>query len=307
MQANTIKLDYNSLERFTVTQTLLRLNLSNNKLTTLKFPTMSNLPLRVLNIENNPNLHLNTHHFEQLYQIHTLNMDATASSDQLILPSDDDLAWVINLTVLKINTPKDFQALNTIPTSLQIPEPFLNLHKLDLSNLNLHILPDDFASFFINLRDLNLSYNNLSVLTPIIGIPKLEKLHLYYNQFGSDERDNYLMSDLILLLQTNLNLKLLDLRFNPFTREFYSSEAIAPDSYLASIEAQMIQVRASGKASPSCNIELPLSILKSKIAYQGLLVASSPQLKWLDGIVMDTDTVEQIREKWNTIVNESSN
>lgn len=110
-----------------------------------------------------------------------------------------------------------FLSSNAIP-SLCFPQdaatPFLNLRRLELASCGLHTLPDKFGLLAPNIRHLNLNFNALKDLRPLLNSKKLDRLDLAGNRL-SRMRQN------ILVLGKVKTLRRLDLRNNAFNVGFY--------------------------------------------------------------------------------------
>lgn len=106
---------------------------------------------------------------------------------------------------------------NTIPT-LAFPEnaatPFLNLQRLELSSCGLHTLPERFGQLAPNVRALNLNFNALKDLRPLLNAKKLERLDLAGNRLSRLRRN-------VLVLGKITTLRRVDLRNNAFNVGFY--------------------------------------------------------------------------------------
>ncbi|KAI9054563.1 hypothetical protein LZ554_001718 [Drepanopeziza brunnea f. sp. 'monogermtubi'] len=91
---------------------------------------------------------------------------------------------------------------------------FLNLQYLELANCGLETLPVDFGQVFTNVRVLNLNFNALKDIKPLIGIQRLKKLFLAGNRLVR------LRSTACVLAQFP-GITTADLRNNPLTQGFY--------------------------------------------------------------------------------------
>ncbi|KAF4534297.1 Conserved leucine-rich repeat protein [Lasiodiplodia theobromae] len=110
---------------------------------------------------------------------------------------------------------------NTIPTiSFPADEatgtqtPFLNLQRLELASCGLHTLPDKFGAAAPNIRSLNLNFNALKDLRPLLNSKKLARLDLAGNRLSRLRRN-------VLVLGKVKSLRRVDLRNNAFNVGFY--------------------------------------------------------------------------------------
>ncbi|KAL8705064.1 MAG: hypothetical protein Q9201_001790 [Fulgogasparrea decipioides] len=92
----------------------------------------------------------------------------------------------------------------------------LNLQHLELASTGLQSLSDDFGVKCPNLRVLNLNFNALTELRPLLGIIKLEKLYLVENRISRLRRTASVLDRIANQLAE------LDLRQNPLTLGHYT-------------------------------------------------------------------------------------
>ncbi|KAG5362318.1 Septation initiation network scaffold protein [Yarrowia sp. C11] len=113
------------------------------------------------------------------------------------------------------NDVRDLLLVGTKIVDFPLCTPFMNLNRLDLSNCNLKSLPANFACLCMNVRVLNLNFNEIEDLTPLMVIPKLTHLFLVGNRIPKDSKS------LRMLISELGFLRALDTRNNPETEEFY--------------------------------------------------------------------------------------
>lgn len=94
--------------------------------------------------------------------------------------------------------------------------PFLNLHHLELASMGLKTLSSDFGPKCPNLRTLNINYNAIQDLRPLLGVVKLENLHASGNRISKLRRMASVLQRLC------AELKEVDLRNNPLTVGYYT-------------------------------------------------------------------------------------
>ncbi|KAK9385487.1 hypothetical protein V1515DRAFT_608231 [Lipomyces mesembrius] len=193
------------------------------------------------------------------------------------------------------------------PKDLKFQQHFLNLQSLELASVQLNDLPDQFSSFARNLRDLNLSFNELSDISNLKHIPKLRRLYLIGNQIKG-------MEHLASVIATFPALQVLDMRMNPLTLSFYPPVLTVTDSkntpaantlgahppsrkdlhrqynLVMSRQAQL----AWEKRDRQFESHLPMLSLMKRQAYQGLMFISAPSLLWLDGSSFTKDAVSEV-------------
>lgn len=113
------------------------------------------------------------------------------------------------------NDVRDLLLVGTKILDFPLSTPFMNLNRLDLSNCGLKSLPANFACLCMNVRVLNLNFNELEDLTPLMVIPKLTHLFLVGNRIPRDS------ASLRALISELGFLRALDTRNNPETEDFY--------------------------------------------------------------------------------------
>ncbi|KAK9372789.1 uncharacterized protein V1513DRAFT_419373 [Lipomyces chichibuensis] len=301
--------DISSLERL---KNLMLLNLDDNLLSGVN-PDGYLMRLRTLKICRNelkefdaaafPNLrilYLDDNRLQRVSNLKKLRLlenlsvrDQHTTTNELCCPHLTD----VRKLYLSGNRPKD----------LTFQQHFLNLQSLELASVQLKELPDQFSSFARNLRDLNLSFNELSDISNLKHIPKLRRLYLIGNQIKQ-------MEHLASVIATFPALQVLDMRMNPLTLSFYPPVLTVTDSkdtpeanilgahppsrkdlhrqynLVMSRQAQL----AWEKRDSQFESHLPrLSLMKRK-AYQGLMFISAPSLLWLDGASFTKDAMSEM-------------
>jgi hypothetical protein len=101
-----------------------------------------------------------------------------------------------------------------IPT-LSMPTGWASLRNLNLASCGLQSLPETFGLSVPNVRSLNLNFNAIKDLTPILNIVELRSLLVAGNRLKRLRKTAAVLAKLG-------NLEMLDLRDNPFTVGFYA-------------------------------------------------------------------------------------
>ncbi|CAL3962548.1 hypothetical protein PZA11_000324 [Diplocarpon coronariae] len=161
---------------------------------------------------------------------------------------------------------------------------FLNLQYLELANCGLEYLPSEFGQMVANTRVLNLNFNALKDIKPLIGIGRLKKLHLAGNRLWK------LRSTADVLAQLP-NIVSADLRSNPLTQGFYppvtESRVVADqDGDFAEQEAR--QPFTLGKADREKDDRyvacLDMDTRKLRRVFEVLVLSDCIRLRRLDGL-----------------------
>lgn len=119
-----------------------------------------------------------------------------------------------NIFALPIEARTVRLSANAIAT-LRLPHTYLNIQHLELSSTGLQELPSDFGLRMPNLRTLNLNFNALQDLRPLLNVHRLEKLNVCGNRLAR-------LRKTVSTLSKVKGLKEVDLRDNDFTRDFYA-------------------------------------------------------------------------------------
>ncbi|KAF2145747.1 uncharacterized protein K452DRAFT_305712 [Aplosporella prunicola CBS 121167] len=204
---------------------LQRLNLDENELA--RFPSQSTISLRVskiqkLSLRQNRLESVDLRHFPALVSLdldsnclssisgigglHSLR--ALSARDQRIQGPFDVSSFLANADIHEL-----YLSSNTI-TTFTLPHSFLNLHCLELASCGLQTLPEKFGQLAPNVRYLNLNFNALKDLRPVLNVKKLDALLLAGNRLARLRRN-------LLVLAKVASLSRIDLRDNPFSVGFY--------------------------------------------------------------------------------------
>ncbi|KAK9236044.1 hypothetical protein V1525DRAFT_457979 [Lipomyces kononenkoae] len=294
---------------------LILLNLDDNLLSSV-YPDGYLLRLRTLKICRNrlekfdaaafPNLrilYLDDNQLERVSGLKKLRLLENLSvRDQ---HSTTNELWCPNLTDVR-----KLYLSGSRPQGLSFQQHFLNLQSLELASVQLKELPDKFSSFARNLRDLNLSFNELSDISNLKDIPKLRRLYLIGNQIKG-------MEHLASVIATFPGLQVLDMRMNPLTLSFYppvlkltdnatekhtpaanslGTQSLSSKGLHRQYNLVMSRQAQSTWENRDRQFESHLSrlTLMKRQAYHGLMFISAPSLLWLDGVSFTKDAVSEV-------------
>ncbi|KAK9326151.1 hypothetical protein V1517DRAFT_267915 [Lipomyces orientalis] len=290
-----LNLDDNSLSRVCPASHLLRLRtlkICRNELK--EFDAVAFPNLRILYLDDNRLQSVSG--LKKLRLLENLSIrDQHGTTNELRCPNLTD----VRKLYLSGNRPKD----------LTFQQHFLNLQSLELASVQLKDLPQNFSSFAQNLRDLNLSFNELSNISNLKCIPKLRRLYLIGNQIKG-------MEHLASVIATFPALRVLDMRMNPLTLTFYPPVfAVADHKNIA--EANTIGSHSMARKDLHRQYNLVMSrqaqsawekkdkqfeshltrlSLMKRQAYQGLMFTSAPTLLWLDGASFTKEAVSELSQ-----------
>ncbi|KAJ5506813.1 Leucine-rich repeat typical subtype [Penicillium expansum] len=213
----TLDLSANQISHFDSSASLISLRalkLSENKLEALDaraFPSVSLLYLdqnhlsTVIGLENCHNL-----------EVLSLREQTPSKGKDLEHRVDIDLGLVKDVR-------KVFLSSNKLSHQSVCPSaPLLRLQLLDLATCTLKSLPTDFALSFPNLKVLNLNFNSVDDVEPLVGMNCLARLTIVGNRLSRMRRVCQILSRLGKTGKgTACSLRKLDLRGNPLTIGFY--------------------------------------------------------------------------------------
>lgn len=148
------------------------------------------------------------------------NLDVLSVRDQTQTSSNSALE--IDLGSVK-DIRKVFLSSNKLsPTCLSPSSPLLRLQLLDIAGCTLETLPGEFAASYPNLKVLNLNFNSITELEPLVGMNCLARLMIVNNRLARMRRICQILSRLGRTGRGSAcSLRKLDMRGNPLTVGFY--------------------------------------------------------------------------------------
>ena len=175
---------------------------------------------------------------------------------------------------------------------LNLPTPFLSLKYLELAGCHLTDLPENLSSLAPNLRVLNLCGNNLTDVSSIAIMRRLERLLLHGNKLKK-------LSSLSSVLRTIDKLKVLDVRGNPATAGLYSestavsgSQVGEPIDYFANFDVYAMhegERQAWQTLDNQFKETMTSAVRERREAYQQLIWSLCRSLRWHDGKRLSKD------------------
>lgn len=102
-----------------------------------------------------------------------------------------------------------------ITKSIELSQHLLNLQRLEFASMGLTELPHDFGQLTPNIRSINLNFNSIKDLRPLLNIKRLNELLLVGNKLARLRTNAMVLGKLT-------TLKKLDWRDNPLTARFYA-------------------------------------------------------------------------------------
>lgn len=198
-------LDGNELSDFnfgTVNPKIASLSLQKNQLKALDVSNLTTL--RYLNVDENE---LSTvQGLDKLFQVETLSMRKQRT------PILSIFSQHLHMRTLYLSS-------NPLST-LDLPHSYHSIQTLELARCGLHSLPSDFGLKLPNLRSLNLAFNALKDIRPILNISRLHSLNIAGNRIARLRKTMATLGRMQHLLH-------FDARDNPMTLGFYPPTATA--------------------------------------------------------------------------------
>lgn len=180
---------------------------------------------------------------------------------------------------------------------------FLNLQYLEVANCGLEQLPTEFGQMMPNIRVLNLNYNALKDVKPLLGIVRLKKLHLAGNRLARLRKTTGILAQFP-------SLSLIDLRSNPLTLGFYPPVVercmVLRAKQEGTDEGTVVEPFTLDTADPredrrytNC-LDMDTRMLRR--VYEMLVFGGCPRLKTLDGLAVDRNIILAKDKVWEALV-----
>jgi hypothetical protein len=150
------------------------------------------------------------------------NLEVLSLREQTPREKDSGFTLDLDLGLIK-DIRKVFLSSNKIsPETLSPSAPLLRLQLLDLAACTLKSIPSDFALSFPNLKVLNMNFNSVDDVEPLVGMNCLARLMIVGNRLSRMRRVSQILSRLGRTGKgTTCSLRKLDIRGNPLTVGFY--------------------------------------------------------------------------------------
>jgi hypothetical protein len=188
-------------------------------------------------------------------------------------------------------------------TTFQPSVDFPNLQYLELANCGLETLPIEFGQMTPNLRVLNLNFNAIHEIKPLLGIVRLKKLYLAGNRLARLRKTTNVLAQFSSLTKV-------DLRSNPLTLGFYPPPSEKRMVIHNGLEDERDVLLMDPFTLPEGDREsdaayagrLDIETRMRRRVYEMLVLGGCVRLKMLDGLRVDRTSVV-IRDKvWEDLV-----
>ena len=289
---------------FSISNPLLRLqtlSLSDNRLSFIDFAELPNL--RNLNIDKN--------YIASLESLSKLKFLETVSWREQTLISAYGYSEIQYQHCHEVrNLYLSGNRLSTFAPS----KAFLNLHHLELASTGLQTLSSDFGVKCPNLRIINVNYNAIRDLQPLLGMMKPERLFLAGNRLARLRKTMYVLQRL------GTTLLEVDLRNNPLTVGFHTPQEPAREEKWVAFQRRNQHAdgedqdpglkRIEAFLLPALNKEMDNTLrgrldedTKLRRRVHELLIAHAcPHLERLDGVHLDLKVVKKRDGVWERLV-----
>jgi Leucine-rich repeat (LRR) protein len=186
--------------------------------------------------------------------------------------------------------------------TFELHADFLNLQYLELANCGLESLPEQFGQMVLNTRVLNLNFNALKDLRPLVGIVRLKKLHLAGNRLTHLELTAAVLAEFP-------SLTLADLRCNPLTIGFYppitetrmvvredakSDETGGPEPFTLGGADNDKDARYSER------LDMETKMLRR--VFEMMVLRNCIRMKTLDGLSVNRPQMQAKDKVWNALI-----
>lgn len=204
--------------------------------------------------------------------------------------------------------------LSENPLSILDPvQPFLSLRTLELASAGLQRLAPDLGLQCPNLRRINFNLNALKDIRPLLGIVKLQELHLAGNRLCRLRRTVSVLDRL------KATLEQVDLRNNPLTVNFYSTNggsleagqamtvftaSCLPENYPAWPESSFrrhLVADADQASDVSYLAHLDQDTRLRRRVYEMMIARACPGLKRLDGLLLPRQRLVEEDAVWQRL------
>ena len=180
---------------------------------------------------------------------------------------------------------------------------FLNLQYLELANCGLESLPAEFGQMMSNVRVLNLNFNALHDLKPLLGIVRLKRLHISGNRLTRLRKTTGVLSQFSSMANV-------DIRNNPVTLGFYPPvtetrvallQRAEEDGEVA-VEDPFTQLDGDEVKDKAYAGRLDMETRMRRRVYEMLMVGGCQRLKILDGLPANTEVAGVKDAVWDELV-----
>lgn len=185
-------------------------------------------------------------------------------------------------------------------TTFQPKVDYLNLQYLEMANCGLETLSPEFGCMVANTRVLNLNFNALRDVKPLVGILRLKKLHLAGNRLSRLRTTTCLLSQFP-------TLSFADLRNNPLTQGFYppisDTRLVLHKAVEEEVAGQSFTLGDANRTHDSKYASrLDQHTKMMRRVFEILILSGCKHLKTLDGLEVDRSVLVSRDLIWRSLV-----
>ena len=245
-------------------------------------------------------LYIDGNSLTQVLGLEHLRNLRTFSAREQILESETDMEICASNLVKNPEVRNLYLSLN--PTyGMQISQHLLSLQRLELASMGLKELPSNFGQLTPNIRSINLNFNSITDLRPLLNIKRLSELLLASNKLERLRANAMVLGKLSTLTK-------LDWRDNPLTLRFY---APASENRIMSLRRKPEEEQLMNRfALPNGEVEADVQHLL-RLDYETrirrrvtemMLANLCKNLKELDGLPFDKARVLVKDDVWERLL-----
>jgi Leucine-rich repeat (LRR) protein len=174
---------------------------------------------------------------------------------------------------------------------------FLNLQLLDLANCGLRELPRMMGQLMPNLRTLNINFNAITDLSPLLFVPRVKKLLVAGNRLADSTAVTELLTEFPHLTQ-------LDLRDNPVTQGFYAPVQVLVTTDNKHHVDPFTLPDADAERDETYARRLDQATKLRRRLHQVVFAASCKRLRKLDGLELNRHSIMARDELLKTLISD---
>ncbi|KAH7114333.1 hypothetical protein B0J11DRAFT_496705 [Dendryphion nanum] len=297
-QLQHLDLDENSIDHFP------HFDIAGSRCKSLRSLRLAHNKMHSLNVDSYcpsiESLHVDGNALVQIDGLDRLRRLRTLSAREQIL--DEPLESDGNVTNLFRNSDVRNLYISINPShSLGISQHMMNLQRLELASMGLKELPEDFGLLTPNIRSINLNFNSIKDLRPLLNIKRLTELLVVGNKLGRLRTNLAVLGKLATLTK-------LDMRDNPLTLRFY---APAVETRIMSLRRQPIEEESTDRfVLPDGDADVDMQYVQRldfetrlrRRVQEILLCTNCKNLKECDGIPFDRSRILVKDEIWERLL-----
>ncbi|KAF2471988.1 uncharacterized protein BDR25DRAFT_342032 [Lindgomyces ingoldianus] len=249
---------------------------------------------------NLESLYVDGNALTQVSGLENLTHLRTLSAREQVLGTDSDPETCVGNLMRNSDVRNLYISLNSA-RSLDISQHLLNLQRVELASMGLKELPQHFGQLTPNIRSINLNFNSIKDLRPLLNVKKLNELLVAGNKLSRLRTNLAVLAKLITLTK-------LDMRDNSLTLRFYPSVA---ENRVISLNQKPIEddrwdrfILPDGdqEADKQYLLRLDDETRLRRRVYEMMLATSCSNLRELDGLQFDKARILVKDDIWERLL-----